>query len=218
MIKYKIKNTDLISFKKKRLARHAVTKALRKNDLQRSLFCESCNRETKTEAHHIDYGKPLSVIWLCDKCHGKAHREDSDLNPLNHEQTPIPIYWEKSDMVTVSFNIPVKQFMILKEESKNTNKKLSTILRDNLVKSYPVESSQLEFNFEGIDDERNNECNENIQSMGENESEMLQQKLSSISTLRRERDYCLPGMEEKPADFYFRHGSNTRQLQLSCSY
>jgi len=30
--------------------------------------CEECGAE-KTDAHHPDYDRPLSVRWLCRKCH-----------------------------------------------------------------------------------------------------------------------------------------------------
>ena len=30
--------------------------------------------ETKVQAHHEDYNKPLEVIWLCVNCHIKLHK------------------------------------------------------------------------------------------------------------------------------------------------
>jgi len=53
-------------------ARYAVRNALRNGVLKR-LPCSSCGAEN-AEAHHEDYSKPLSVEWLCRKCHGLRHR------------------------------------------------------------------------------------------------------------------------------------------------
>jgi len=37
--------------------------------------CEVCN-DKKSQAHHIDYMKPLEVMWLCNNHHTKWHREN----------------------------------------------------------------------------------------------------------------------------------------------
>ena len=36
--------------------------------------CEICG-EKKSEAHHPDYNKPLSVVWLCDFHHKEEHKK-----------------------------------------------------------------------------------------------------------------------------------------------
>lgn len=50
-------------------ARIAVQYAVKKGKLEKPMFCEKCNIESKLEAHHEDYSKPLEVIWLCKGCH-----------------------------------------------------------------------------------------------------------------------------------------------------
>ncbi len=41
--------------------------------------CEYCGHDTNIHAHHEDYSKPLEVIWLCQRCHGRRHREINEL-------------------------------------------------------------------------------------------------------------------------------------------
>lgn len=48
-------------------ARNAVSNALRDGRLVR-MPCEVCG-DTKSQAHHDDYKKPLQVRWLCFKHH-----------------------------------------------------------------------------------------------------------------------------------------------------
>lgn len=48
-----------------------VRVALRNRTLVKN-NCEYCG-ESKVQAHHHDYSKPLEVIWLCQKCHSDLH-------------------------------------------------------------------------------------------------------------------------------------------------
>lgn len=61
------RQTNPIAYK----ARTAVGNAVRDGRLKK-LPCEFCGTE-KVEAHHQDYSKPLSVTWLCRKCHHRLH-------------------------------------------------------------------------------------------------------------------------------------------------
>ncbi len=53
-------------------ARWKTRDAIKQGKLVRQL-CEVCGN-TKSEAHHDDYSKPLDVRWLCKKHHTEVHR------------------------------------------------------------------------------------------------------------------------------------------------
>lgn len=36
--------------------------------------CQECVIDSKLDAHHEDYTKPLDIIWLCKRCHGLTRR------------------------------------------------------------------------------------------------------------------------------------------------
>lgn len=63
----------------KRLAYSRVQNAIDRGILIRPLCCEHCKLpagkdslgRTRLEGHHVDYSKPLVVVWLCDRCHKK---------------------------------------------------------------------------------------------------------------------------------------------------
>lgn len=42
--------------------------------LDRPDNCENCNKVCVVDGHHLDYSKPLDVIWLCRQCHATIHR------------------------------------------------------------------------------------------------------------------------------------------------
>jgi hypothetical protein len=61
--------------KKRERARRAVYKAVRLGKMVKPNKCAECSLpDGKTQAHHVNYDEPLSVIWLCTKCHGKKHK------------------------------------------------------------------------------------------------------------------------------------------------
>ena len=75
-------STDTTEYKRKwnrenrnkRYAQGVAGRALKSGDLVKPDKCEWCSLKTdKLAKHHPNYTEPLRVIWLCTKCHGKAH-------------------------------------------------------------------------------------------------------------------------------------------------
>lgn len=147
-IKFEVKNTELIEYKKKSMARKFISLYLKNGKIERSKTCQLCLNECKTEAHHTDYGRPIDVMWLCDKCHGLVHREDNVFNPKNIYQTPVNLFWDENESVTVSLTLPARNFIALKKYSDEKKTPLSKILRNCVLNSYPVQHNQLNFNFD----------------------------------------------------------------------
>lgn len=53
-------------------AHRIVQSAVRRGLLVRPTVCESCYLNCRPDAHHPDYTRPLTVEWLCKKCHRAA--------------------------------------------------------------------------------------------------------------------------------------------------
>jgi len=71
--------------KKRSIAHNAVSRAIRNGSLFR-LPCIRCG-EKKSVAHHEDYDKPLEVMWLCQPCHKKRHKEiDGNQENITHTE------------------------------------------------------------------------------------------------------------------------------------
>ena len=62
----------------KEFARKHLHQEVRKGAVKRSRICDICGEFGFIEAHHEDYNKPLSVKWLCRKCHTNIHKERND--------------------------------------------------------------------------------------------------------------------------------------------
>jgi ribosomal protein S27AE len=80
--------TSSASHKQKVYARGAVQNLIKSGKLLRQP-CEVCG-ETRVEAHHDDYSKPLEIRWLCIPCHRDAHQ--NEICKHGHLLTPDNIY------------------------------------------------------------------------------------------------------------------------------
>jgi len=68
----------------KRAASHVVNNAIRDGRLIKKYECENCGiSDVRIHGHHDDYAYPMSVRWLCSKCHCAWHKENgSGLNGI----------------------------------------------------------------------------------------------------------------------------------------
>lgn len=57
----------------RRRAQVAVSNAIRDGRLSPWPACALPDCDSKPEAHHVDYGDPLGVVWLCPVHHKQAH-------------------------------------------------------------------------------------------------------------------------------------------------
>jgi len=54
-----------------------LRRAIKRGEVIRPTECSQCHRTTVIEAAHLDYSRPLDVIWLCRPC----HRAFDDVDP-----------------------------------------------------------------------------------------------------------------------------------------
>ena len=59
----------------KRGAMSLLNSAIRSGKIRKPKNCTMCNEEVRMYGHHTDYYKPLDVIWVCQVCHKKLHKE-----------------------------------------------------------------------------------------------------------------------------------------------
>lgn len=60
-------------------ARYTVRNAIVSGKIIKPKICSVCGSNSKIEAHHNDYRKPLEIIWLCKICHIKEDQKNSML-------------------------------------------------------------------------------------------------------------------------------------------
>lgn len=203
-VQYDIKYDDVIEFKRRKLARHAVHRALRSKALIKPECCDMCGQATKTDAHHIDYGKPLDVKWLCRVCHGIAHTEGHEWNPDCNEQTgKEDIDLNNDDFIRVNFTIPAKEYLQLMMECEEKKITLACRLRQVLMEKMREDDN----------DESQHAQHARVSGMEPNEAGLPESKIKPLSKSRSQGDLDLSRVDRRLWPLLQGNGADARELQ-----
>ncbi len=215
---FTIKEKEIVAFKKRRYVRNMLNAAIAKGEIFRPKCCQMCHREKKVQGHHTDYGKPLHVHWLCNKCHSEAHKPGHELNPDNVAQTPLPQCLDEKQMVTITFSFPIKNFLAVQKEAEEKNIPISVLLREKNMTIFPVQDNQLAFNFEKVNnDSSSEELDTRVQCVAENQEFMLQRKTCIIRKVRSKRSPSVPRVARRLPQVSKRYGSHASELHRAVS-
>ena len=213
-VQYDIKYDDVIEFKRRKQARHAVHRAIRAKTLIKPACCDLCGQESKTDAHHIDYGKPLDVKWLCRTCHGIAHTEGHEWNPDCNEQTgKEDIDLTSDDFIRVNFSIPAKEYLQLMMECEERKITLACRLRQVLMEKVRVEDDSLNLNLEDDNDESQHAQHARVSGMEPNEAGLPEPKVKPLSEPRSEGNIDMSRVDRRLWPLLQGNGANARELQ-----
>ena len=217
---FTVKEEELINFKKRRYVRQLCNSALKSGKLVRPLRCELCKgKEGGIEAHHVDYGRPLDIVWLCSICHNRAHLKDSTLNPDNNPQSPMPSIVSKYQNVTISFTIPIRNFLAMKREAERLNTSISKIMRDYINTAFPLRKAQLEFNFHEVkNDKPQNVQLKGVPNLEADKGLLPESKRTDIPKVRSKRNLNCEGMEGGLFPIPGGYGTDAPRLQRTGSY
>jgi len=64
----------------KRSAHIILGNAIRDGRIEKPVKCSICSKTGRIHGHHDDYAFPLTVRWLCPKCHTLWHKENEPIN------------------------------------------------------------------------------------------------------------------------------------------
>lgn len=211
--RYTINETDLVDYKRKHLARKTLTQMLKKGEIVRGTCCELCKANDKTEGHHLDYGKPREVMWLCKPCHGIVHHHDHALNPRNIPQTTTAEVWAHDDYVTVSVKVPVENFILIKKMAERRHSNVSKLVRGCVLKEYAVDEKHIDFTiFERQKHESDSRTSQRVSVLEHDQKRLHEQKSQKIWPLWVQ-GFDLGERMGRFSDVLYRYGANASQMR-----
>ena len=209
---HKIKDQEILLYKRRRYARRIVASALATGKLTKSQCCHLCKEQRRDiEAHHVDYGKPLDVVWLCKPCHGLAHRDDHELNPNLHPQSAVP-FLDENNTVAVSFLLPVRNFLALQKIAQEKQTSVSKLISKQILEKYPANVKQLDL-FEAKNDYTQQKKLSRVSLMDKDEKRLHEQEFPRIPELWRPRRDDLQGLDGKFFSISGGHGPDAERMQ-----
>lgn len=197
-VKYRVNDDECIEFKRKASARRAIAAALKEGKLRKPPCCDLCTLEhDKLEAHHVDYGDPLKVYWVCKTCHGVVHKKNHPLNPNNNIQTSTPAAWRKDENQIVSFALPFENFVVIKKLADGQKISVPKLLRGLVLREFPVDDDQINFDSEAkkTNDNTQDDQVKRAQDLDKNQDVMLQPECQKLQELRGARNRSLSRVE-----------------------
>lgn len=202
---------DIVEYKIRFLARKAVSKALSNGDLAKAKCCALCKEKKNLDAHHIDYGKPLDVKWLCRQCHGVVHTEGHEWNPDNNEQTGREyIRLDSSETVSVSFAIPIDEYIQIMMECEHKVISIACRLRQILMESRKDKN-------ERKNDEPQPARKSRVPRMEPDETILLKSEFQPFSKPRRDWVHNMHGVGGKFCKVLRADGADAGELQRAGS-
>lgn len=213
-MEFTVKEQEVLAFKRRKYARMLLNKAVGKGEILRPENCESCGVMDRLHGHHKNYGQPYEVNWLCPKCHGLVHRAGHPLNPDCNTQTPMPNCVSMYRSVTVAFTLSVENFIALRREAEKQKLPVSILIQALALKTYPILSNQLEFEFkEKAYDQPQILSHARISSLASDAGLREQPKRPVLQKVRRRRNLNISRMDGQLSSVYARLGSNAGSMQ-----
>lgn len=214
-LNHTVQYSDVLEYKKRRIARRVLQNAIKEDKIHAANCCEVCGKKAKTFGHHTDYGQPLKITWVCHGCHYEVHKANHPLNPDNVPQTHVDLSIHESDKILVSFSLPIENFILIKRIAAKKGVAFSKVLRDSVLKDHPVQNAKSVFNQrrnKENKDELEQSVSERVQVLEYDEKRVHKQKPQKVFSVRTKGSNVVQRVELF-SNVSTRHGPNAAGMR-----